>query len=293
MSFLSTPPPRLPASLPTLSPSLLSPPHPHTNAPRRRRLAEDHRPVFLRREQQHSVGGSDLHPRQRGALSGREPRPHLYLRGGEKKKIQNICMILVAVLSPTHRLKKKRKINVKDVGRARLLAGDFAFPLSHYQSNSYPAMLHPLYKRSFQVAFFARWWRQADDVMRGRIRRAVARGRLEFINGGWSQHDEATTHWVGMLDQVTLGESAAKQRSFNLSHTVFFSLARPLSALEPLQKSPHDEPLTHLPCSHSGHRFLNKTLGAPPPTHTHTSYKSQHKTLSCDKLVCSTQATVS
>lgn len=56
-----------------------------------------------------------------------------------------------------------------------------------------------------EVAFFARWWRGAPAPMRDRIRRAVSSGQLEFVNGGWCQHDEAAAHYVGMLDQTTLG----------------------------------------------------------------------------------------
>ena len=30
-------------------------------------------------------------------------------------------------------------------------------------------------------------------------------GRLEFISGGWSMHDEATTHYNSMIDQHSFG----------------------------------------------------------------------------------------
>lgn len=29
--------------------------------------------------------------------------------------------------------------------------------------------------------------------------------QLEFVNGGYVQHDEATAHYVGMIDQTTRG----------------------------------------------------------------------------------------
>ena len=33
----------------------------------------------------------------------------------------------------------------------------------------------------------------------------VKEGRLEFVLGGWVMQDEATTHYVAMVDQMTLG----------------------------------------------------------------------------------------
>ena len=56
-----------------------------------------------------------------------------------------------------------------------------------------------------EQAFFQRWWRQQESSVRATVRRLVAGGQLSFINGGWCMHDEATTHYVDMLDQTTLG----------------------------------------------------------------------------------------
>ena len=33
----------------------------------------------------------------------------------------------------------------------------------------------------------------------------VLLGRLEFVSGGWSMHDEGVTHYNSMIDQHTLG----------------------------------------------------------------------------------------
>mmetsp|Transcript_90839 Transcript_90839/g.207946 ORF Transcript_90839/g.207946 Transcript_90839/m.207946 type:complete len:1109 (+) Transcript_90839:54-3380(+) len=56
-----------------------------------------------------------------------------------------------------------------------------------------------------EIAFFARWWDEQPDWKRNVTRTLVEEGRLEFINGGWCMHDEASPHYVEMVDQTTRG----------------------------------------------------------------------------------------
>ena len=56
-----------------------------------------------------------------------------------------------------------------------------------------------------EQAFFQRWWRMQSEERKNVTRRLVKSGQLEFINGGWCMHDEATTHFLDMIDQTTLG----------------------------------------------------------------------------------------
>ena len=56
-----------------------------------------------------------------------------------------------------------------------------------------------------EQAFFSRWWQYQSDAMKQDVRRLVAERRLEFVSGGWVMHDEATTHYIDMIDQTTLG----------------------------------------------------------------------------------------
>lgn len=48
-------------------------------------------------------------------------------------------------------------------------------------------------------------------------------GQLVFVNGGWVQHDEAASHFVGMLDQTTLGHSFL-QRELNVTPSVAWQI---------------------------------------------------------------------
>ncbi|CAF4876634.1 unnamed protein product [Rotaria sp. Silwood1] len=56
-----------------------------------------------------------------------------------------------------------------------------------------------------EMAFFWRWWNQQSDDMRNTVRQLVNEGRLEFISGGWSMHDEGATHYNSIIDQHSLG----------------------------------------------------------------------------------------
>ena len=56
-----------------------------------------------------------------------------------------------------------------------------------------------------EMAFFWQWWKEQTEQKKDLVRHLVANGRLEFINGGWCMNDEATTHYVDIIDQMSLG----------------------------------------------------------------------------------------
>ncbi|KAM1810189.1 hypothetical protein ACFX12_026980 [Malus domestica] len=61
-----------------------------------------------------------------------------------------------------------------------------------------------------EMAFFQRWWLTQSPEIQALVRKLVDAGQLEFVNGGWCMHDEATTHYIDMIDQTTLGHRAIK-----------------------------------------------------------------------------------
>ncbi|XP_057854517.2 alpha-mannosidase [Cryptomeria japonica] len=63
-----------------------------------------------------------------------------------------------------------------------------------------------------EQAFFQRWWREQSDEKQTQVKKLVDAGQLEFINGGWCMHDEATVHYIDMIDQTTLGHRFIKQQ---------------------------------------------------------------------------------
>ena len=58
-----------------------------------------------------------------------------------------------------------------------------------------------------EMAFFFKWWKVQSNSTKQLVKNLVQNGQLEFINGGWSMNDEATTHYNSIIDQMTLGLS--------------------------------------------------------------------------------------
>ena len=66
-----------------------------------------------------------------------------------------------------------------------------------------------------EIAFFSRWWREASAAQRETARSLVLgkgengkkQRQLSFVNGGWVQHDEASSFFEEMVDQTSRGHS--------------------------------------------------------------------------------------
>ena len=56
-----------------------------------------------------------------------------------------------------------------------------------------------------EMGFFSMWWRDQTDDTKAIVRGLVKSGRFEFINGGWSMHDEACTHYEDMINNMMAG----------------------------------------------------------------------------------------
>ncbi|KAJ1295941.1 hypothetical protein BS78_01G261000 [Paspalum vaginatum] len=63
-----------------------------------------------------------------------------------------------------------------------------------------------------EQAFFQRWWAEQLPNIQAIVRKLVASGQIEFVNGGWCMHDEAAVHYIDMIDQTTLGHRMIKKQ---------------------------------------------------------------------------------
>ena len=55
------------------------------------------------------------------------------------------------------------------------------------------------------MKFFSMWWKRQDLETKQAVRALAKEGRLEFVNAGWSMHDEACTHYEDMIDNMVIG----------------------------------------------------------------------------------------
>lgn len=56
-----------------------------------------------------------------------------------------------------------------------------------------------------EMKFFSMWWEKQSDRKKEDVRGLVKEGRLEFVNAGWSMHDEACTHHDDMMNNMMIG----------------------------------------------------------------------------------------
>ena len=63
-----------------------------------------------------------------------------------------------------------------------------------------------------ETKFFSMWWKDQSNTTKASVKRLIHDTRqLSFANGGWCMHDEATTHFMGMIDQTSLGHEFLKK----------------------------------------------------------------------------------
>ncbi|KAK7360218.1 hypothetical protein VNO77_02200 [Canavalia gladiata] len=63
-----------------------------------------------------------------------------------------------------------------------------------------------------EMAFLHRWWVEQSAETQEQVKKLVDAEQLEFVNGGWCMHDEATVHYIDMIDQTTLGHRFIKKQ---------------------------------------------------------------------------------
>lgn len=58
-----------------------------------------------------------------------------------------------------------------------------------------------------EMKFFSMWWKNQNEETKASVRALAREGRLEFVNAGWSMHDEACTHYEDQINNMLMGHN--------------------------------------------------------------------------------------
>jgi lysosomal alpha-mannosidase len=56
-----------------------------------------------------------------------------------------------------------------------------------------------------EMKFFSMWYTRLSPALKSKVKSLIAEGRLELINGGWSENDEACPIYEDIIDNMMVG----------------------------------------------------------------------------------------
>lgn len=74
-----------------------------------------------------------------------------------------------------------------------------------------------------EISYFSRWFELLGASSQQKVRNFLRRGQLEFVTGGWVMNDEANSHWLSILQQLSEGQSWL-MRHLNVTPTAHWSI---------------------------------------------------------------------
>lgn len=67
-----------------------------------------------------------------------------------------------------------------------------------------------------EISYFSKWYESLSTDDRNGVKNLLKRKQLEFVTGGWVMNDEANSHWLSVLQQLTEGLTWLKAH-FNIT----------------------------------------------------------------------------
>ncbi|XP_031636504.1 alpha-mannosidase 2 [Contarinia nasturtii] len=61
-----------------------------------------------------------------------------------------------------------------------------------------------------EISYFSRWYENLSTDEKDDVKTLLKRRQLEFVTGGWVMPDEANSHWLSILQQLTEGQTWLK-----------------------------------------------------------------------------------
>ncbi|XP_037030283.1 alpha-mannosidase 2 isoform X2 [Bradysia coprophila] len=74
-----------------------------------------------------------------------------------------------------------------------------------------------------EISYFSRWYDNLSTDDMKKVKNLVKRNQLEFVTGGWVMPDEANSHWLCLLQQLTEGHTWLKT-NLNVTPTSSWSI---------------------------------------------------------------------
>ena len=73
-----------------------------------------------------------------------------------------------------------------------------------------------------EITYFSKWYNSISDERKTNVKTLIESGRWEFANAGWVMHDEATTHYQHIIDNMRLGLQFIKSEFNQTVTTAWF-----------------------------------------------------------------------
>lgn len=61
-----------------------------------------------------------------------------------------------------------------------------------------------------EMKFFTMWYNEQSEETKDKLKQLIKAGRFEFVNAGWSMHDEACPHYEDMINNMMKGHEFLK-----------------------------------------------------------------------------------
>lgn len=74
-----------------------------------------------------------------------------------------------------------------------------------------------------EISYFSHWYEKLGEEAKRKVQTFVRRKQLEFVTGGWVMNDEANSHWLSILQQLSEGQSWLS-RNLNVTPTSHWSI---------------------------------------------------------------------
>ncbi|KAF5280266.1 hypothetical protein FQR65_LT03074 [Abscondita terminalis] len=56
-----------------------------------------------------------------------------------------------------------------------------------------------------EISYFSMWWEDLEQEGREILKKLLKNNQLEIVTGGWVMNDEANSHWISIIHQITEG----------------------------------------------------------------------------------------